>query len=293
MKILNGKKLAEKKLLNLKKKIKKSRTRLRLVVVQVGNNPVSEVFINQKRKFCEIVGIDFRLFKFSGKINSQELKKKIKKIVKNPANSGVIIQLPLSSKFLSEEFLNLIPPRKDIDILSEKNLGKFYQARSRPNFSKKNLGGSGQRTLPILPPTISGILALLKKYRIELKGKNIVIVGTGRLVGLPLTIQLLKEKATLLVLNEFTKNISSFTRKADILISGVGKPNLIRGSMVKKGVIVIDVGLSKKGKKFIGDVNFKEVSKKANYITPVPGGVGPMTTVFLIENLIKLRKDKL
>lgn len=273
MKILNGKKLSEKILANLKREIKKSNLKLRLAVVQVGENSVSQIFINQKKKACKLVGIDFRLYRFDEKINPQGLKKEIEKIVRNPANSGIIIQLPLPKKFLPEEFLNLIPEKKDIDVLSEKNLGEFYQG-----------------ILPILPPTVSGILSLLKNYKIELKGKDVVVIGAGRLVGFPLAIQLLKEKATLSVLNEFTKDAPSFIKKANILISGVGKPNLIKGKMVKKGVVIIDAGSAMKKGKLVGDVDFKEISKKASYITPVPGGVGPLTVAYLLENLVKLNK---
>jgi len=270
-KILDGKKLSEEILENLKKKIKTRGLKLSLAVVQVGENPVSQIFISQKKKACERVGIDFKLCKLPAKISVSELKKEIEKVAKNPANSGVIIQLPLPKKFFPEAFLNLIPEEKDIDVLSEKSLGKFYQG-----------------TLKILPPTVQGILYLFKNYKIELKGKNVVIVGAGRLIGNPLALRLLQEKATVSVLNEFTKDAPSFTKKADILISGVGKPNLITGGMVKKGVMVIDAGTSIKKGKLMGDVDFKSVSKKASYITPVPGGVGPMTVACLIENLVKL-----
>ena len=277
--ILDGKKLAEEILDNLKKEIPaqggsasggKNR-RLKLAVILVGENPVSQIFINQKKKACERVGIDFKLYQFPKKISSQELKKEIEKITKDNSNSGIIIQLPLPSKFIPEEFLNLIPEEKDIDVLSEKSLGKFYQG-----------------TLKILPPTVQGILEIFKNYKIFLKGKNIVIVGAGRLVGFPLALQLLKEKATVSVLNEFSKDTPSFTKKADILISAVGKPNLIKGDMVKNGAIIIDAGTSTKEGKLLGDVDFKSVSKKASYITPVPGGVGPMTVACLLQNLVKL-----
>ena len=273
MKLLDGKKLSERILANLKKEVRKSNLKLRLAVVQVGENSVSQIFINQKKKACKLVGVDFKLYHFDKKINPQGLKKEIKKIVRNPANSGIIIQLPLPKKFPPEEFLNLIPEKKDIDVLSEKNLGEFYQG-----------------ILPILPPTVSGILCLLKNYKIELKGKDVVVIGAGRLVGFPLAIQLLKEKATLSVLNEFTKDAPSFIKKANILISGVGKPNLIKGKMVKKGVVIIDAGSAMKKGKLVGDVDFKEISKKASYITPVPGGVGPLTVAYLLENLVKLNK---
>ncbi len=274
MKLLKGTELSKKFLVHLKKKLGKSKLKLRLAVIQIGRNYISEVFIGQKKKVAEKIGIGFKLYQFDKKIEKDRLKKKIKEIIKNPLNSGIIIQLPLPKQFLADDFLNLIPEEKDVDILSEKSLGKFYQGK-----------------LKILPPIVKGILSLLKNYKIKLKGKNVVIIGAGRLIGLPLNLQLLKEKATLLVLNEFTKNISFFTNKADILISGVGKPNLIKSNMIKKGAVVIDAGISQRNGKVIGDVDFKEVSKKASYITPVPGGVGPMTVVSLLENLVELNKS--
>jgi len=274
MQILDGKKLSDKILNNLKKKIESHQMKLRLAVIQIGRNYISEVFISQKKKVAEKIGIGFKLYQFDKKIEKDRLKKKIKEIIKDPLNSGIIIQLPLPKQFLADDFLNLIPEEKDVDVLSEKSLGKFYQGK-----------------LKILPPIVKGILSLLKNYKIKLKGKNVVIIGTGRLIGLPLNLQLLKEKATLLVLNEFTKNISFFTNKADILISGVGKPNLIKSNMIKKGAVVIDAGISQRNGKVIGDVDFKEVSKKASYITPVPGGVGPMTVVSLLENLVELNES--
>jgi len=270
-KILDGKKLADKILENLKKKIKKTNLKLGLAVILVGENPTSEIFINQKRKACERIKIDFHLYKFPKKIRQKKLKKEIEKIVVNPKNSGVIIQLPLPKRIKANEILNLIPLKKDIDLLSEASLGKFCQGTSS-----------------ILPPPVAGILCLLRNYKISLKGKNVVIVGAGRLIGLPLAIQLLKEKATLSVLNKWTQDAPSFIKKADILISGVGKPNLIEGNMVKKGAVLIDAGTSYKKGKFFGDVDFKSCFKKASYLTPVPGGVGPLTVACLIENLVKL-----
>lgn len=272
-KILDGKKLADRILSNLKREIKNRRLKLRLAVILVGENPVSEIFINQKKKTCEKTGIDFKLFKLPSKIKPQVLKKEVEKIVKNSVNSGVIIQLPLPKRLNVQEILNLVSQEKDVDALSEKSLGKFYQG-----------------TLNILPPTVEGILRLLKEYKLKLKEKNIVIVGAGRLVGFPLAIQLLKEKATISVLNEFTRDAPSFTRKADILISGVGKPNLIKGNMIKKGAIIIDAGTSIKKETIAGDIDFKSVSRKASFLTPVPGGVGPMTVACLLKNLVKLSK---
>lgn len=273
MKILDGKKLSEKILQGLKKEIKKANLKLRLAVVQVGKNPVSNVYIESKRKAAEKLGMNFKLYQFDEKIRPDDLKKEIERIVGDPENSGVIIQLPLPKKFLTDEFLNLIPAEKDVDVLSEKSLGKFYQGK-----------------LKILPPIVAGILELLRNYKIKLKGKNIVLLGAGRLVGLPLAVQLMREKATISVLNEFTKDTASFTKKADILISGVGKPNLVKGDMVKRGVVVVDAGTTMLKGKLLGDVDLKSVAKKASYITPVPGGVGPLTVACLLENLVKLNR---
>jgi methylenetetrahydrofolate dehydrogenase (NADP+)/methenyltetrahydrofolate cyclohydrolase len=271
--LLDGKKLSEEIFKKIRKKIKRRHSKLRLTVVQIGENPVSQIFINQKKKACQKTGISFKSFEFPSKIKKSELKKEIEKICQNSKNSGVIIQLPLPKKFLPEDFLNLIPERKDIDVLSESNLGKFYQG-----------------TLRILPPTVQGILYLLEKYKIGLKGKDIAIIGAGRLVGFPLAVQFLKEKATVSVLNEFTRDAQFFTQKADILISGVGKPSLIKENIIKRGVIIIDAGTALKKGKLVGDVDFQRVSKKSSYITPVPGGVGPLTVACLLENLVKLDK---
>jgi methylenetetrahydrofolate dehydrogenase (NADP+)/methenyltetrahydrofolate cyclohydrolase len=271
MKLLNGKKLAEEILENLKKKIKKRKLKLRLAVIQVGENPISQIFINQKKKACKKVGIDFKLHQFGGKIKARQLKKEIAKITNNPQNSGIIIQLPLPKNLDTQEVLSTIPQKKDIDVLSEASLGKFYTS-----------------TLPILPPTVKGISYLLAKYRIKIKGKHVVVVGVGRLVGNPLALWLLHEKATVSTVTEFTKEVSFFTKKADILVTGVGKPNLIRSNMIKEGVIVIDAGCSIWKGKLVGDVDFKNVSKKTSYITPSPGGVGPMTVACLLENLVEL-----
>lgn len=271
-KILDGKKLSEKILEKVRRNIKKSHLKLRLAIIQIGENQVSEIFIRQKEKACKRVGIGFKLYKFQGKISQRKLKREVEKILKNPKNSGVIIQLPLPKNKDADEILNLIPSEKDIDVLSKESLGKFYQG-----------------TLLILPPVVGAVSYLLKASKIKIKGKNVVLVGAGKLVGKPLTLLILREKGTLTIIDEFTKNISSFTKKADILISGVGKPNLIQGKLIRKGVVVIDCSSVFYKGKLVGDVNFQSVSKKASYITPVPGGVGPLTVACLLENLTKIR----
>ncbi|HDZ54159.1 MAG TPA: bifunctional 5,10-methylenetetrahydrofolate dehydrogenase/5,10-methenyltetrahydrofolate cyclohydrolase [Candidatus Nealsonbacteria bacterium] len=272
-KILDGKKLAGKISDVLRKEIKKSNLRLRLAVVLVGEEPVSKIFISQKKKFCENTGVNFRLYNFPKKISQNRLQKEVRRISKNSKNSGVIIQLPLPKNIDTNKVLNLIPSRKDVDVLSTESLGRFYQGTSK-----------------ILPPVVKAISYLFTIYNLRIKRKNVVLIGSGKLTGLPLTLWILKKGGTLTVINKFTPNISSFTKKADILISGVGKSNLITAKMTKRGVIVIDCGSSYLEGKLVGDVDFKSVSKKTSYITPVPGGVGPLTVAFVIKNLVNLNK---
>ena len=218
MKILDGKKLADKILLNLKKEIKKNNLKLRLAVVSLGKDKVSEVYLKIKERTAKKIGVDFKLYRFEKNIDKKKLSQEIRKIVANKRNSGVIIQLPLPKKFPADDFLNLIPFNKDVDLLSFESLGKFYQGISE-----------------ILPPTVSAVSKLFREYRINLKGKNIVLLGSGRLVGKPLAVYFINQGATVLVLNKETKKVSDFTKKADILISGTGQPGLVKGKMIKKG----------------------------------------------------------
>jgi len=271
--LLDGKKLAEKVLKSIKRQVKSRRLKLRLAVVLVGENSVSRVFIRKKKETCEKVGIDFKLYQFEKNITLQGLKNAVEKIAEEKDNSGVVIQLPLPKNLDSQEILNLIPPEKDIDCLSQGSLDNFY-------------GGEPL----ILPPVVGAVSHLLREYKILVKRKNIVVIGAGRLVGQPVSKWLLNKKAKVLVVDKFTKNISSLTKKADIIISGVGKPGLITGDMVKSGVVIIDAGTIVEGNKLKGDIDFRSVSKKASYITPVPGGVGPMTIACLLENLIVNKK---
>jgi len=266
MVILDGKKLAEKILNKLRKEIKKLPS-IRLAVVLVGNNPASLNFIKQKQKSAEEIGAKFKLYKLDSKIDNQNLVKEVNKIVKNKFNTGIVIQLPLPKHINIQEILNLVPWEKDVDALSVDN--------------------------PIVePPTASGIMRILEEYDIKAERKNVVIVGRGKLVGRPLAIMMAKINANLIICDRKTENLASKTLKADILVSATGQPHLIRENMVKKGVVVVDAGFSKINNKIIGDVNFEKVKKKASYITPVPGGVGPVTVAMLMSNLIKLAKKQ-
>jgi len=270
-KILDGKKLTRKILEELKEKIKSSNLKLKLAIIFVGENPASQAFINQKEKVCRALGIGFELHRYPETIKTEGLVQAVKGISANPQVSGVIIQLPLPVHIDSQVVLGNILPEKDPDVLTPRNSAKFYSG----DFS-------------LLLPTLAGIVRLLEEYKIKVKGKNAVVVGAGKLVGRPAAFWLISQEATVTVVNVFTKKLADFTKKADLIISGVGKPGLIKGIMVKKGVVIVDAGTSVKKKEIVGDVDFKSVSKKASFITPVPGGVGPMTVAMLLENLVKL-----
>jgi methylenetetrahydrofolate dehydrogenase (NADP+)/methenyltetrahydrofolate cyclohydrolase len=285
-KILNGKKLGAKVLANVKKEVQNRKLKLKLAVVFVGDNKISKVYLRKKQEACEKTGISFKVFGFPKDISEDELKQEIQKIIRDISNSGIIIQLPLPfSRLTAQSLLNLIPAERDPDYLNQKSFDKF----------------SGGRTL-ILLPVVAAIAKFFKEYKIRVKGKNAVIVGQGRLVGLPVSIWLKQQGASVVVCDKKTKDIIAKLKKADIIISGAGSPHLIKGSMVKRGAIVIDCGTSiEKGpasaheasawrRKTVGDVDFKSVSKKAGYLSPVPGGIGPLAVACLLENLIKLNK---
>lgn len=266
MVILDGKQLAEKIIAGLKSEI--GGRKLSLGAVVVGGTPVIEKFIGQKKKAAEELGVDFRIYDYAAAISTNELRKRIATIVHDADPTGIIIQLPLPSHINTQYILNSVPSGKDVDVLSARAIGDFAVGKS-----------------PVVPPVVGAIQALFEEYRISLQDKYVVIVGAGTLVGKPVALWLLNEKGTFSVVEEGTPDIAAFTRQADIIISGVGKPGLITGDMVRDEVIVIDAGTSEAGGKLAGDVDFDSVSPKAAFITPVPGGVGPLTVAMIYRNL--------
>lgn len=245
MKILDGKKLSQKILNNLKKEIEKKQLRLKLAIVLVGEDQNSKIFIKQKEKACKLVGIDFELFKFSSQIPEAKLLKEVEAIVNDDFISGIVIQLPLPEKLNTEEILKSIPKEKDIE--------GFISSKESP--------------------VVCAIVRILKEYKISLKNKKIVLIGKGILVGQPVADWLKKQNLSFSGIKDI--------KQADLIVSGVGEPNLIKGEMIKKGVVIIDVG---------GDVDLETVSKKAGYLTPTPGGIGPMTVACLLKNLVESQK---
>lgn len=272
MVILDGNKLAKEILANIAKEIRGKHLHLKLAVVSVGNNLASGLYIGKKKEACAQAGIDLKLSNFPSDIDKVILAKEIKKIIEDKSVSGLVIQLPLPPKFDASEFLNLIPARKDVDVLSSASFDKF-----------------SENNLSILPPVVEAISRLLEKYNISLKNKKIFLLGNGRLVGRPLSVWLKNKKIDFSFADKNTPNIPGIVKNSDIIISGTGCPGIIKKEMVKDGVILIDVGTSSENGKIKGDIE-PSAYQKASYVAPVPGGVGPLTVACLVYNLVKLNK---
>jgi methylenetetrahydrofolate dehydrogenase (NADP+)/methenyltetrahydrofolate cyclohydrolase len=266
--LLDGSKLSKKILNGLGRKVSRSKKKLRLAAVLAGQDPASLVFLKYKEKACQKAGIDFKLYKFPENISQEVLTKRVESICADPQNNGVVVQLPLPKNIKAQEILNLVPVQKDVDKLSEKSLSS-----------------------KILSPVIQGIADLFKEYKIEIKGKKVAVLGNGKLVGKPAANWAQAQGAEVTVIDSSTKNMIKITKQADVLICGTGKSGLVKAFMIKKGAVVIDAGTAEQGKSLAGDVDFKSVSSKASFLTPVPGGIGPMTIAGVIKNLVILNKE--
>lgn len=250
-----------------------------LVAILVGNNGASKAYVNSKVKDCQEVGFTSSTIKFPSTVSEQELLEKIDELNKSKAVDGFIVQLPLPKQIDQEKIINAIDPRKDVDGFHPENFGKM--ALEMDTF---------------LPATPFGILTLLERYNIETKGKHCVIIGRSRIVGKPMSILMGRKdfpgNSTVTLVHSYTENIEEYTHKADIVITALGVPNFLKGSMIKDGAVIIDVGItrvdddSEKGYHLAGDVDFASCESKASAITPVPGGVGPMTRAMLMKNTI-------
>lgn len=275
--IVNGNKIASQilqKLAQQVKILKKKKITPSLGVILVGQDKPSQTYVRKKGEACQKIGVKFVLKKYPANISTDKLINQLKIIQRKEKLTGLIIQLPLPKHIKTNKVLEYLNPALDVDYLTETNLGKLI---------------SGNYELE--PPTAGAILEILRYYKVNLIGKRVVLIGAGPLVGRPLANLLFLHRATVTVCNSATKNIREITRKADILISGVGKYNLIRGSMIKKGAKVIDAGVSFYQGKIYGDINFNEIKKRASLVTLTPGGVGPITVAKLLENVVKNAKN--
>lgn len=270
--ILDGKKLREKILDELKLKVESFTQKPSLVVILVGENPASKIYVNNKKKTAQNLGINSEVINYPSDITEQELLDKIEKLNNDKNVTAILVQLPLPSHISKENVINAISPSKDVDGFTPYNFGKLF---------------SGLEPV-VYPCTPKGILLLLDEYGIKLEGKHAVIVGRSNIVGRPLSQMLLNRNATVTVCHSRSENLSDIIKTADIVVSAAGK-NVIKGEMLKSGCVVVDVGIFKdENGKTRGDVDFETASQVASYISPVPGGVGPMTIASLMLNTVEL-----
>jgi len=246
-----------------------------LTVILIGDFAPSQIYVKNKEKNAKEVGINSEVVKYSKDVSEQEVLKKIKELNNNETVSGILVQLPLPPQINKEKIINSINPLKDVDGFHPINVG--------------NLSSGYNATVPCTP---LGCLLLIKKVESNLSGKHAVIIGRSNLNGKPMAQLLLKENCTVTIVHSKTKDLKTECLKADILVAAVGVPNLVKSDWVKKDSIVIDVGINKVGDRIIGDVEFETVKEKAKAITPVPGGVGPMTIACLLKNTLECFKGR-
>ncbi len=272
--LLDGKNTSMAILKSLQEKIAKNKLHPRLDLIVVGNHPASLKYVELKQKKATEIGIVGDLHLLPSETTTDQLITKINELNNNPEVSAFMVQLPLPKTINTPTVLSAISPQKDADGLNPINLGKVFANDSTA----------------IASATALGIMQLLREYKVSLSGKNAVIINNSPTIGLPLAALLNNDHATVTICHEFTDNFVPFLLSADIIISAVGKPKLITGGMIKKNAIVIDVGLSPDPitGKLVGDVDFESVSSKCSFITPVPGGVGPMTVASLLSNTVKI-----
>lgn len=280
--LLDGKVLAQKIKEDIKKDIEKFVSKgyrpPTLSVILVGDNPASQIYVNKKIKDCQEVGINSKPFFLPQDITQLELEELIGSLNGDDEVDGILVQLPLPSHINTLEVIEYINPKKDVDGFHPENVGKLATGRDDG----------------ILPCTPYGIMRLLQEYNIDTFGKDVVIVGASNIVGKPMALLFLKdEKSTVTICHKNTRDLKSHTSKADILVVATGVPHLIKADMVKEGAVVVDVGINRLDGKIVGDVDFENVKEKVYAITPVPGGVGPMTVAMLLQNTLEVYRRKI
>ena len=273
LEILDGKKIKKEILDELKEEVSKLTIKPSFVVIQVGNDEASNVYIKQKAKMAEYIGYKYTHIKLSEETTEEFLLNRIYELNNDDSVNGILVQMPLPKHIDTNKIQNAVSYNKDIDGLSDINAGRLFHSKDA-----------------LFSCTPYGVMELLKRYKIDVTGMNAVVVGRSNLVGKPMSVMLTNESATVTLCHSKTKNLGDITKNAELLIVTVGKTKLITADMVKDGAIVIDVGISRLDDGLCGDVDFDNVSKKAKYITPVPGGVGPMTVAMLGKNILKAYK---
>ena len=271
--IMDGKSLKGEILSGLAEKVKALDKVPTLCVIQVGDDEASNVYINQKRKMCNDIGYNFIHEKYDDSITEDELLKNIERFNSNDNIDAILVQMPLPSGINEKSIQNAVNKYKDVDGLNDSNIVDLISGKSS-----------------LYPCTACGVISLLDKYGVILEGSNVVIVGRSSLVGMPLFHMLENRNATVTLCHSKTRSLQSITKNADIIISATGVKGLIKEDMVNNNTVVVDVGITRENGKLYGDVDFDSVSKKASLITPVPGGVGPMTIASLAQNVLKAYK---
>lgn len=268
MVVVDGKALAARIIRRLQNR---PRPRGELAAVLVGEDPASIAFLQQKRLVANRLKVQFSIHRYPETITQRRLESAVVKLGRAKTVSGIIVQLPLPPHIHAQAILDRIPREKDVDILSSAAFGAFVMGNAPP-----------------LPPVAGAIETIVRAHRIPVRGAHAVVVGSGKLVGLPSALWLAKQGATVYLLNEWTQNLRRFTRNADILVCGAGRPGIIRGTMVKRGAVVFDAGYTLRHGRPKGDCDFSSVAKRARLLTPVPGGIGPLTVAMLFKNFYDL-----
>ena len=276
--ILDGKKIKNEILDELKNEVSELTEKPNFVVIQVGDNPASNVYIKQKAKMAEYVGYGYKHLKLAEDITEKDLLNEIDILNKDKNVHGILVQMPLPEQIDTNKVQNAVLPEKDVDGLCDMNAGKLFHNKDA-----------------LFSCTPYGVMEILKRYNISIEGRHAVIVGRSNLVGKPMSVMLTNAGATVTLCHSKTKDLMMHTKMADILIVCVGKPKMITSEMVSEGTIVIDVGINRLADGLCGDVDYENVANKCSYITPVPGGVGPMTVAMLGQNVLKayqMQKEK-
>ena len=269
--ILDGKKLRDELLVQYKEKIKEEKLNITLAIILVGNKEASKLYIKNKEKYCTEVGIKVDKYLLDEDTSEEVLINLIKDLNEDEKVTGIILQSPVPDGIDFDKCSGMILPSKDVDGFTKDNVYNLY-------LNKKS----------ILPCTVKGIIKLLEYYNIEINGKNVAIIGRGNIVGKPLAMALENRNATVSLLHSKTKDLKMFTKDADIVVVACGIPKLLKKEMIKEGSVVIDVGISRVDGKIVGDIDFDNIKDIALFVTPNPGGIGPMTIAMIIDNLIEM-----
>jgi len=268
--ILDGKKIKEEILEKLKEKIEKEKISATLAIILASKNEASKIYIQNKRKACEKIGINFEVYTYEETVTEKNIIANINELNSDKKITGIILQSPIYPHLDFDRCASEISPHKDVDGFTKENIYNLYMNKEC-----------------LMPCTVKGIIRLLEAYKIPVEGQDILIVGRGNIVGHPLSLALTNKNATVTLSHSKTKDLNEKCLKADIIISATGRSNLITEDMVKKETVVIDVGVTRENGKICGDVDYEKVKDKVRYITPNPGGVGPMTVAMIMENIIE------